>query len=151
MRKEYVIGVISENLKDINFNFEAKVILLDKENIELYKNQKWDIVILEENILDNKELKELINNTKYLLLEDQVNLEIKLKENINIITYGFNHKSTVTISSIQEDKVIICIQRIIETITGKSIEPIELLIKNDFKNDINRLICTQIIKKILEK
>ena len=40
----------------------------------------------------------------------------------NCISYGLNQKSTITISSIQEDKAILTIQRNINNIEGKKLE-----------------------------
>ena len=39
-----------------------------------------------------------------------------------MITYGFNSKSTVTISSVKEDKILVCMQRDIEKSDGKIVE-----------------------------
>ena len=47
---------------------------------------------------------------------DLLELDIRLNKNVNIITYGFNYKSTVTVSSNREENLVICIQRAINGI-----------------------------------
>lgn len=147
----YYIGVISENKNLQIKQNHIRMIYLTEENIRNYQNQKWDILVMEENNLENEILINILKNTNYLLIEDNINLQIKLENNINIITFGFKNKSTVTVSSVQEDETIICIQRNIDTIHHQTIEPMEISVKNDKENNINNSIITKIIDEILEK
>ena len=50
------------------------------------------------------------------------NTKIINKKMSNCITYGLNQKSTITVSSIQEDKAIIYVQRNLKNIEEKEIE-----------------------------
>ena len=105
----------------------------------------------EDAIVQTKYVEQLCNHSKYILLQDNVNLNIKLEKNSNVITFGFNHKSTVNVSSISEEKIVICVQREIKSFKNKSIEPQELTIKNEEEYDINIKIIKKIIQEILEK
>ena len=148
----YCIGVISRDIELINELIENnKVIIMTKENINRYLEKEIDILVIEDKIIKNKNLELLCNHSKYILVQDNVNLNIKLKNEANIITFGFNHKSTVTISSISEEKVIICIQRKIKSLRNNLIEPQEMIIKNNREYDINGKIIQKIIQEILEK
>ena len=49
---------------------------------------------------------------------------------LNVITFGFNSKSTITASSV-EDIFLICLQRKIVNVFGEVIEPQELKVKID--------------------
>ena len=48
-----------------------------------------------------------------------------------IVTYGFNGKSCITASSVGENSVLICIQRILFTLSGEPIMPQELKAEHD--------------------
>ena len=65
----------------------------------------------------------------------------------NIITYGFNAKATITISSIKEEKTMICVQRKIKAINS-------IIEEQDFnveieKNNVNKLYNVLVIFTIL--
>ena len=61
---------------------------------------------------------------KYLVLnaDSTIPLEFLEKEKMTIITYGLNQKSTVTISSINEENALIALQRSFINIEGEEIE-----------------------------
>lgn len=147
----YYIGVISKN-KELKIEQDnIQMLYLTEKNIKNYQNKKLDILVIEDGNLENKILIDILKNTNYLLLDDNINLQIKLENNINVITFGFKNKSTVTVSSVQDDEIIICIQRSIYTMNNKRIEPMEIIVENNQKNNINNTIITKIISKILEK
>ena len=45
---------------------------------------------------------------------------------MTVITYGFNSKATITASSVEEDQVMVCLQRTMKTREGKQMEPQEI-------------------------
>lgn len=148
----YCIAVVSKNIELINYLIqENKIIIITKDNVHKYKNKKIDILIVENKLIKNKDLELLCNNSKYIILQDNVNLNIRLQSKTNVITFGFNHKSTVTVSSISDEELSICIQRTIKTINKNLIDPQEMIIKIDKENDINEKIIEKIIQEILEK
>lgn len=148
----YCIGVVSKDIELINKLIESnKVIIITKDNINKYFNREIDVLVIEDKTIKNKDLELLCNHSKYILVQDNVNLNIQLKNEANIITFGFNHKSTVTVSSISEEKIILCIQRKIESLNHKLIEPQEMIIENDAEYNINRKVIQKIIQEILEK
>lgn len=148
----YCICVISKNVELTNELIEYnKIAIVNEENVKKYINEEIDMLIIEDEIVQSKYLEQLCNHSKYILLQDNVNLNIKLEKNSNVITFGFNHKSTVTVSSISEEKIVICVQREIKSFKNKSIEPQELTIKNEEEYDINIKIIKKIIQEILEK
>lgn len=149
----FCIGIISKDIELINelISMNNKVIIITKNNVNKYLNKKIDLLVIEKKILKNKELELLCNNSNYILLEDNVNLNVKLKNKVNIITFGFNHKSTVTISSINNENIIICIQRNIKSLRNINIEPQEMIIEKTDKYNINTDIIKKIIQEILEK
>ena len=109
------IGIISDSqsekqLKRIldarlnNISKEHTIIVINDKSIENIKNIKFETILVmdlkrvktRENILN-----ELFKNLKYLVInadmEDSLDVVNNMK--LNIITFGFNSKSTITASS----------------------------------------------------
>ena len=138
------IGIISDSqsekqLKRIldarlnNISKEHTIIVINDKSIENIKNIKFETILVmdlkrvktRENILN-----ELFKNLKYLVInadmEDSLDVVNNMK--LNIITFGFNSKSTITASSVEEE-FLICLQRKIIDINGKVLEPQEIEVK----------------------
>ena len=90
------------------------------------------------------------------VLRDQLRLrsdeKIKIPENIliKIITFGFNSKSTIMISSVKENYIIISVQREIEKLNGDIIENQEkkIEIEQNKKSSIYNEIINFLIKEL---
>lgn len=139
----FFIGIVSEekNEKHIKDILKQKienenVVFINEKNIENIKNIKFKIIVLNKGI-DNKNIKNILINAEYLILNSDINVKIDLIENLDlkVITYGFNSKSTVTASSVTEEEMLICVQRNIINIKGKKIEPQEINIEKDIMLD----------------
>ena len=94
-------------------------------------------------------LKQILAKCKFLILNSDmdINLESIYKLKLAVITYGLNLKSTVTASSIEDEKLQICIQRSIRNIYNEIIEPKEIYVYAK-KNDVYR-VMEQCILEIL--
>lgn len=105
-----------------------QLIHINSKSIENIKHVKFDVIIITcsfENMLPQKQMvKKLCLGAKYLILnaDSFIPLEFLKKEKITIITYGLNQKSTVTISSINEENALIALQRSFKNIAGEEIE-----------------------------
>lgn len=139
----FFIGIVSEekNEKHIKDILKQKienenVVFINEKNIENIKNIKFKIIVLNKGI-DNKNIKNILLNAEYLILNSDINVKIDLIENLDlkVITYGFNSKSTVTASSVTEEEMLIYVQRNIINIKGKKIEPQEINIEKDIMLD----------------
>ena len=139
----FFIGIVSEekNEKHIKDILKQKienenVVFINEKNIENIKNIKFKIIVTN-NGIDNKNIKNILLNAEYLILNSDINVKIDLIENLDlkVITYGFNSKSTVTASSVTEEEMLICVQRNIINIKGKKIEPQEINIEKDIMLD----------------
>lgn len=125
----YIKQVLSKKLKN------EEIIVFNQENIENLKNIKFEIVAIisnNEKVLSKKEaVKNIIEKANYLIInaDEEINLDLLENMNVNVITYGFNSKSTITASSVNEDNVLICVQRNIQDLTKKEIEPQEISIQ----------------------
>ena len=128
------IGVFLDNKKfqilQKNMNkIDKTLINIKKKSIENVKNVKFDIIVISENL---ENFKEEINYVKNFCMK-AILKEIKT----NIITYGLNHKSTVTLSSITDESVLIFVQREFENMENKAIEVGEYNIKIQKENRTN--------------
>jgi hypothetical protein len=75
-------------------------------------------------------MNDIIVNTKYMIVNADMEIdflkELKIQKPIKLITYGFNSKATITISSIKEEKMMICVQRNIKKGNDEIIEAKEV-------------------------
>ena len=142
--EEYVKKELSERIPADN------IIFINDRNITNIKNIKFEVIIIDNKINNKIELRKIISSAKIILLNTDIQMNFETINNLNltIITYGFNSKSTFTVSSIEEKDIIICLQRNIYNIKNIEIEPQEFRIK--VGENIEKYICIAIfiIKKI---
>lgn len=136
------IGVISDSKSEkvIKMILEEKlrkddnIIIINSKSVDNLKNIKFETLLIADNnniIEENKTaLNKIISNTKYLIINADIEIELPLEEQIelNIITFGFNPKATITASSV-EDNILLCIQRNIKDINENLIEQQEIKIR----------------------
>ena len=103
------------------------IIFINEKNIINIKNIKFETIVIDTKINNKIELRKIISNSKYLILNSDIKIDLEAIRNLNliVITYGFNNKTTFTVSSIEENNIIICLQRIILNKKGEEIEPQE--------------------------
>lgn len=145
--EEYMIEMLSEY-----FPIENIIFITDK-NIDNIKNIRFETVIIDCNIKNRDMLKVIISNAKFIILNADLMLDLGILENLDltIITYGFNSKATLTVSSVSESNIIICLQRIIKNIFGEKYEPQEFEVEINQNLDIHAVICVQSILLICQK
>lgn len=116
------IGIITDSKSESNiekllsynkFLVENKVIFIKEKNIDNIKNVHFDTVIINKKFEKIDELNKILQNAKNVIIN--MDIDAKYEElnitNSNLITYGFNSKSSITISSVTDDDVLICVQR----------------------------------------
>jgi len=119
----FFIGIITDknsenNIKNIMKNKLEKnqIIFLNEKNLSNYRNVMFDSVVINNVIEDKGSLGKIIKKSKHVLY----NSDIKRDEIINddvykkLITYGYNSKAYVTISSATDDSYLIYVQKEIE-------------------------------------
>ena len=151
------IGIIGRNisLKNVN-NDEINAIQINEKNITNVKNIKFQIIIINEDLnnFDNmlEYLEKILENTEYIIINSDIFIKMKIKPfDKKVITYGLNHKATVTISSIKDESVLIDLQREIETLNSNLIEPGEKLIEMPEAVNVYEILVNCIIEMITEK
>ena len=122
------------------------IIFITDKNILNVKNIKFETIIIDAKINNKVELRKLLSTAKYVILNSDIdmNLEVINDLNLTVITYGFNNKSTFTVSSITENSIIICLQRIIFGKNGTEIEPQEYQFKIDKNIEKYAIIASEI-------
>ena len=117
--------------------YNCDIIEINKQSINNLKNIQFDeIIFLKDIILQDSEykfMKNIISKAQYLIINVDIGMDIfnkiKIEKPIKLITFGFNSKATITISSIKEEKIIVCLQRDIQRFDNKIIETQEKEIK----------------------
>lgn len=89
------------------------IIFIKEKSIDNIKNIKFETIIINREFNEEQSLSKLIAKSKYLIINEDIDMAISLLNDVssNIITYGFNSKSTITMSSLTEDSIQICVQR----------------------------------------
>ena len=135
-------------------------VCINNKSIKNLRNIKFEIFIIEDSLMklqENKEyIKDIMKKAKYILLNSEINIsEENFKDvELKILTYGLKQKSTITISSVKQEKILISIQRAFKNLNEKIIEqkevPVELDVNSD-KNMYNLLIKLAIMELISGK
>jgi len=141
------VGIISDNksfqvLKENIGTQDINLIQINNKSIDNIKNIKFEMIIINKELKSLEEKKLIIDtlcmNSKYILLNTDLNKEFnfgqKCKE--KIITFGLNHKATVTVSSITESSILVYLQRNVKDKNDKLIEVGEKQVKINKDNKI---------------
>ena len=151
-----IYDFIKQALLKNSKNQKLNLININKKNIQNIKNVKFETIVVCEDLsmMDRQKLfiNNILNNSKYLIInaENKINeLEIQ-NSDIQIITYGMNQKATVTVSSVKEDEILICLQRNIKNIKNKIIEIQEVKKRREKtrNNEIYNYLVTFILEQI---
>ena len=157
-----LVGIIAKK-KDIQAirkelqNKEIEFIEITQNSVKNIKNINFEEIVINEDIILAKDeyeyMSTILSKVKYLIINGDVDIEIlnkiKLEEPVKMITYGFNSKSTVTVSSVKEDKILVCMQRDIEKSDGKIVEAQE---KNIYLNEQkNKKVYNKLVIFILNE
>ncbi|MBQ3414110.1 MAG: hypothetical protein IJH39_01915 [Clostridia bacterium] len=153
-----LVGIIGKNNFSKNFKKQhMSIINITEKNIVNIKNVKFQILIINDNLSEFKNmlktLENIIKNSEYIILNSDLDIKIDVTNFVKkkIITFGFNPKSTVTTSSITEENILIDLQREIITLENNIVEPEEMLLKTNGNNDVYEKLISYSIKTILEK
>ena len=112
-KKDFVImkKELEKSLKNVN------LILVSEDNIENLQNIKFEALIINDELHIKESnimfFQKICENLKYLIINSDRNnfLDILNNNRLCVITYGLNHKCTVTASSITEEYVLVALQR----------------------------------------
>ena len=120
--EEYLKEQIAE--KDLGEAF-----FLNEKTIDNMRNIKFETFLLGKKIEDNQQcVRSIAENASYVVLNSDVKENLAILDNLDLtlITYGYNQKATITTSSIEENKKLVCLQRNIKNVYGEEVEPQEI-------------------------
>ena len=151
------IGIIANKHDSINIEkfFSKKIdkqfIKIEEDNIENFKNILFETIVILNKISQSKQkyLESICRNARYLVINTDIDLKLENQNENNIITFGINQLSTVTISSVTEDRVLISQQRNIVNVKKQIVEAGEKVVNSRVKN--NSRIYNILVKYIIEK
>ncbi len=144
----------NEVLKNSTKN-KFEIININKDNIQNIKNIKFETIVINDELTEflntSKYLEELMKKAKYLIINSDLVKDIQFfgeKENINLITYGLNRDAIITMSSVKNENLLLCIQKQIKNIKGNVIEEQEIsieMVKNNLKKICNSMAIFAIL------
>ena len=142
---------IKQNVMKITKREDLKLINIHSKNISNMKNIVFETIVFCKEIDVDKDQKDIVEKTcrscEYIIINSDITntMEILPNKKVKCVTFGLNQKATITISSVQDEKAIVAIQRNIENLEGKKIELGEYEIKlYKFKNIQNLLAIASI-------
>ena len=155
------VGIISDNksfqvLKENIGAQDYNLIQINNKSIDNIKNIKFEIIVINKELKSLEEKKLIIDtlcmNSKYILLNTDLNKDYYFSQRCTekIITFGLNHKATVTISSITESSILVYLQRNVKDKNEKLIEVGEKQVKinKDNKIKVYEILIIYIISTI---
>ena len=107
---------------------ESSVLFIKEKSIDNIKNIKFETIILARKFKNIELLKKMWENEAYVIINSDIENNLGILENVKatVLTYGFNSKSTITASSVEDEEIILCLQRALQTKNGKNLEPQEI-------------------------
>lgn len=156
----FFVGIITNQKNETYIKNELvrkmpleNIIFINDKNILNVKNIKFETIIIDAKIKNKFELRKILSNAKYIILNSDIELDINILNDLNlvVITYGFNNKSTFSVSSITENSMIICLQRIIFGKNEKKYEPQEYEVELQENVDKYAIIAMSIFNIIYGK
>ena len=156
-----LIGIIAKKreiqaVKKELQNNNIEIIEINKESVSNLKNIVFEEIIISEDINFEKEeykyMNEIISKAKYLIINADIEIKMLKKVNIEkpikVITFGFNTKATISVSSVKEEKIIVGIQRDIQKTDGTTLEVQEKEISKEKNQKIYNKLIVFLIKDL---
>ena len=153
----FFIGIITNQKNEayikrelLKIGIEKSVIFINERNIANIKNVKFETLVIDNKVENKLEFRKIIESSKYIVLNSDITMDLELMDNLNltVITFGFNNKATFTVSSIEENNIIICLQRIIYNKDEEKIEPQEYKLEVPENVEKHTAIMIHIIKSL---
>lgn len=132
------IGILTEHKNEIYLKKELEkrkwedVYFLSENSIDNMRNITFETFVLGKEIEKNQEMvRSMAQKAKYFVLNSDIKENLPLLDNLDLtlITYGYNQKATITASSVEENKMMLCLQRSIKNVYNEEIEPQEIEIQ----------------------
>ena len=141
--KENDSNFIKNEIGKIGTKNNFEIININKKNLSNLKNIRFDALIIKDRLSDllntSNYIKKIIENANYLIVNNDIENEVDIEKiQDKIITYGFKSNADISVSSIKEEKIMICIQRKIQKSNNDLLEEQEINVKIG-RHNINKL------------
>lgn len=142
--EEYIYNLLKKNLGK---NFD--IMIINEKNIENYKNITFNCILINSNAYEkyreNMFLYNILEKSEYIILNSDIVENLKLVKDLKaiVITFGLEHKATITVSSRQDDRIMLSVQRNIIKKDGSIIEIQEVekeIVNRDSKCNLYNLM-----------
>lgn len=129
------IGILTEHKNEtyLKKQLESKqwgeVFFLDENTLKNMHNIKFETFLFGKKIKQNQDIiRSMAQKVNYFIVNSDIKENVSTLNNLDLrlITYGYNQKATITTSSVEENKIMICLQRSIKNIYQEEIEPQEI-------------------------
>lgn len=136
------IGILTDHKNEIYLKRELEnspdneTFFLSEKTIDNVRNIKFDTFLLGKKIEESSEIiRSIVQKASYVIMNSDIKENVSLLDSLDLmlITYGYHPKATVTISSAEENGVMLCLQRSIVNKYQEDIEPQEFEIQTDEK------------------
>ena len=120
---------------------DADLMYIKEKNLENIKNIKLETIVINIKITEKELVEKIVNNAKYLIINSDYNDVKDYNFNVEqIITYGFNSKCDITVSSREEEKSLLYLQKNIKSIFDKNVEMQEIKANVPFSTNIYNIM-----------
>ena len=118
---------------------DCDILFIKDKNIENTKNIKLETLVLNRSVENDELMSKIMKNSKNLILNLDLNENLQYEDSCNVISYGYSSKSDITVSSVEEDELLICVQHTIKSMFDKVIEPQEIKVNDS--NCTFKFVC----------
>ena len=119
-----------------------EIVLCGCREIEKIKSRNC-ILLLEESFCARNRIGELQGCTAIVSSENECGVKLLAERGIQTVTCGLSRKDTVTISSITGERVMVSVQRELQTCSGKTVQPVEIpVVLHEIKDRYIIMSCT---------
>ena len=134
-----LIGVLTEHKNEIYLKKMLEqeklenIFFLSEKTVDNVRNIKFETFLLGKKIEKKQDIvRGIAQKASYFILNGDIKENLSILDNLDLtlITYGYNPKATITASSVEENKILICLQRNIKNVYNQEIEAQEIKIEN---------------------
>ncbi len=146
------VGILTEHKNEVYLKKKLEkeqfkeVFFLNEKTIDNMKNIKFETLLIGKQIIEKYDtIRTMAQKANYVIMNSDVKENMSVVENLDltIITYGYNQKATITTSSVEQNKLIICLQRNIKNVHKEEIEAQE--IEMDSSKDANDYAIMELV------
>ena len=149
--EHFKFDIIKKSVQEKMNKSDITLININKNSIKNLKNVRFDVIVIMEKMEDKNDKKiimQICKNLKYLIVNSDIEITELSNIKTNIITFGLNHKSTVTFSSITDDMILVSVQRSFFNTNNKLIEVGEYEMEPKQGTNLYGILVEFIIKKL---